>query len=532
MTDDALISKPTATPISIAAISVALFIPLFAVLWLLISNYDSSVRNDYVEAQNKQLQTRLNSLINELDRSLHQLSNLPQVVAESRNVQDALQGRPSRYQMQDRVDQYLETIAGNLGVDMIWLMDTQGNTIATSNFRAPESLIGQNFAYRNYFRESIKGNLGHQFGIGVTTLVPGFYFSAPVQENGQVIGVVGLEIDVASLVKWVPLENMLVTDPNGLVIMSSNSDYLLNTMPDSRLQTMPRDDLLKEYQRAGFNPLHLQLSGIFGGHNLWTLGDDETSALLDRRPSDANDFEGIVYNRLNEFAAFDTQHKVHLLIAAIGSLLLAIAIASTLVYLRRSRAGERALKANQAKLEMINAQLEAMAGEDPLTGLYNRRKLNALLDDEWNRSKRYRRPLTLAILDLDFFKRINDTLGHGAGDAVLVHVAKLLGKNKRNSDILARLGGEEFIMVLPETRAEEAMILMERLRIMIQENPTPWQAESIPLTVSIGIANLNSEDRVSDMLSRADKALYEAKESGRNRIQRLDTECISESLRS
>ena len=141
-----------------------------------------------------------------------------------------------------------------------------------------------------------------------------------------------------------------------------------------------------------------------------------------------------------------------------------------------------------------------------------------MLEEEWTRSRRYRRPLSVAVLDLDYFKKINDTLGHGAGDAVLIHVARLLSSNKRSTDVLARLGGEEFVMVLPETHAQDAQILMERLRQMIAAEPTPWKQESISVTISIGITSLGREDKISDLLRRADEALYEAKGAGRNQV--------------
>lgn len=528
MTDDTLIAKPASTTLRVAVISLILFVPLALVLWLLLKSYDQKLEAQYLDAQQVVLQSRLQSLNSELDRSLLQLRNLPQVVAESRNVQDALSRPESRYLWQDKVDHYLETVAGNLGVDQLWLMDTEGNALASSNYHSPDSLVGKNFAFRQYFKSAMNGDNGQQFGVGSSTLVPGFYFASPVQENGVTVGVVALEIDVASLVNWVRLDNVLVTDPDGLIVMASDSDYLLNTMPDSSLQTMSKEEMEKRYERPAFNALKLSLSGIYAGHNLWTLGSNDVPAMVVRQSSHPNGYEGVVYTYLTELDVLQTRHKVHLLIAFIASLLLAIAIATTIVYLRRSRESERALKANHAKLEMMNAQLESMAGEDPLTGLFNRRKLNALLDDEWARSKRYRRPLSLAVLDLDFFKRVNDTLGHGAGDAVLVHVAKLLSGNKRSSDILARMGGEEFLMVLPETRMPEASMLMERLRQLIEMSPTPWEGQSINLTVSIGISNLQAEDRVSDVLARADKALYEAKETGRNKLVALDRECISD----
>jgi two-component system cell cycle response regulator len=161
-----------------------------------------------------------------------------------------------------------------------------------------------------------------------------------------------------------------------------------------------------------------------------------------------------------------------------------------------------------------------MAITDPLTGLYNRRymesHLNALVEQAVSRKK----PLTVLILDIDFFKAINDNHGHDAGDDVLREFAMRIKKSIRGIDLACRYGGEEFVLVMPETDLAVATMVAERLRRRIATEPFPVQdgSRSLDVTISIGIAALGKGDTVANILKRADAALYRAKRDGRNRV--------------
>jgi diguanylate cyclase (GGDEF)-like protein len=164
-------------------------------------------------------------------------------------------------------------------------------------------------------------------------------------------------------------------------------------------------------------------------------------------------------------------------------------------------------------------ELQRLATTDGMTGIYNRRHFLALADLEWNRTSRYNRPLSFLIFDIDYFKSINDRYGHQAGDEVIVHLANLAGSCKRASDVLARIGGEEFALLLPETDLAQAEIMAERLRREIATHPIATASHPIATTVSIGIAARSHEiSNVSQLMKAADQALYEAKRAGRNRV--------------
>ena len=173
------------------------------------------------------------------------------------------------------------------------------------------------------------------------------------------------------------------------------------------------------------------------------------------------------------------------------------------------------LEFQKLELEKVNAELAALATTDGLTGLSNHRAFQERLAEEGGRAARYGTPLSLILLDVDRFKKFNDTYGHPAGDAVLKAVARVLREGARDTDLVARYGGEEFVLLLPLTGQEGAAALAERLRTAVEEQPWPLQA----VTASFGVATLRLGEEVgTDLVVRADDALYQSKAAGRNRV--------------
>ena len=169
----------------------------------------------------------------------------------------------------------------------------------------------------------------------------------------------------------------------------------------------------------------------------------------------------------------------------------------------------------------LRAEIERQARIDYLTGLANRRHFMEQAELELSRALRYSKPLSIAMMDIDHFKRVNDTYGHKIGDVVLQKLSQLCQKTLREVDLIGRMGGEEFAILLPETNGERAAEVAERLRASIADTEIPLET-GLPLhfTVSIGIATLQgSTVNVDMLLSQADKALYEAKHGGRNRVR-------------
>ena len=190
------------------------------------------------------------------------------------------------------------------------------------------------------------------------------------------------------------------------------------------------------------------------------------------------------------------------------------------------RAAEELAKARAAfeTLETTiadNRRLEELATTDPLTRVLNRRALSERLAAEMDRARRYACQLTILLIDIDYFKRVNDTAGHLAGDEVLRQIATAIQTAVRTVDVVARYGGEEFVVILPETSAAGAIVFAERLRMGIATHDFPVGAATIRLTVSIGLATFPAPDITSAdaFFAKADAAMYRAKESGRNQVR-------------
>lgn len=178
-------------------------------------------------------------------------------------------------------------------------------------------------------------------------------------------------------------------------------------------------------------------------------------------------------------------------------------------------------KAVNAELAILNSRLERLAITDELTGLFNRRHALNRLGEQWQMFQRYGRPLTVAMIDIDHFKSINDSRGHGVGDAVLRRVASILRDQTRGTDVVCRVGGEEFLILFPSQTIDEAEVCAERCRLAVANHIFGIGGVDLTATISIGLAFRSADMReYTDLLAAADKALYAAKRGGRNRICR------------
>ncbi len=170
------------------------------------------------------------------------------------------------------------------------------------------------------------------------------------------------------------------------------------------------------------------------------------------------------------------------------------------------------------KRKETEAQLKREAFTDSLTGLLNRRMFRQKLLEQIEKSRNRKKTFSLLLFDLDYFKKINDTWGHGAGDDVLIHFSKLCLENKREEDFFSRIGGEEFALIVQDANVKVGRAAGERIRRSVATNPASTRSGEIPVTVSIGCAEYHGVENPDDLFSRADKALYRAKKTGRNRV--------------
>jgi len=176
-------------------------------------------------------------------------------------------------------------------------------------------------------------------------------------------------------------------------------------------------------------------------------------------------------------------------------------------------------------ISSLHEKIRIQAITDELTGLYNRRFFMSRLEQQLSRAREYNQPLSLLMIDIDFFKRFNDAYGHPAGDELLQHIGKLFQGVTRESDFAARYGGEEFVLMMPEVSGEEVLRIARQISVAISESPFQHQDPQHPkeITISAGVAEYPSDAQsMEELIRKADQALYTAKEEGRNRVCRAD----------
>lgn len=190
-----------------------------------------------------------------------------------------------------------------------------------------------------------------------------------------------------------------------------------------------------------------------------------------------------------------------------------VARVKTHVELKKSR---EEIRRKNLKLKEAYNQLKIVAKTDPLTGLINRREIMERIEHEMARYERSNISFTLIIGDIDYFKKVNDTYGHECGDKVLASFSKIFKNNTRKQDSISRWGGEEFLLLLPDTNQDQGYLLAEKLRTIIERTGFYKDSVKIQLTITFGVSTIRAGQTVNELISEADEALYEGKRRGRN----------------
>nr|MBP6854293.1 GGDEF domain-containing protein [Rhodoferax sp.] len=257
------------------------------------------------------------------------------------------------------------------------------------------------------------------------------------------------------------------------------------------------------------------------------LGCVFASMLFQLRPSEALVLYGAGY-AFFFLAIGEMQSDPHQLLTNRLNGLTAVVLGmvlSTVMWSKNTRYVVLQRELGQRNAELLQQQddLVWLAKRDALTGLFNRREFLRLAEQELQRSQRHATDTSAIMLDLDFFKRVNDVYGHPAGDAVLKHTANCLLSGVRVTDVVARIGGEEFVVLLPQTSVDAAVALAEKLLRSLQQSPAPIASDlKIPVTASFGVGCLPAghTGSVASLYAAADHALYKAKQHGRNRVEK------------
>jgi len=313
-------------------------------------------------------------------------------------------------------------------------------------------------------------------------------------EQGNITGMCGISTDITA-------EKVLQTQV-------SEQKHLLDTI----LNNINAHVYMKDCDRT-FLYVNSQVAELFGDKAENIIGKKDTEVLPKEIADHFYQSDSVVFNtqerQVIEETATDDEGNIHHYIST------KIPFMSP-----DKRSALIGFSTDVTELFQLKEEFKTLATVDPLTELFNRRYFTDQADKEFIRAQRYKKSMALISIDIDHFKRINDNYGHPAGDKVLIAVSKQLQDSLRQSDVLARIGGEEFSILLPETSTEDALVFAERIREAQSQLRISgdWQGE-IQLSVSIGVSSYQVSDAEFDALfSRADKALYQAKNSGRNQV--------------
>ncbi|OGB21564.1 MAG: hypothetical protein A3I66_00335 [Burkholderiales bacterium RIFCSPLOWO2_02_FULL_57_36] len=460
-------------------------------------------------------------------------SYLPEIVASHPTVVGTLSKKGDTHQLNLLLEKLTETVKA----EAMFVMDPAGLTIASSNWRSPKTFVGNNFAFRPYFQDAIRQGHGRFYGIGAVTYSPGYFLSHAIQHADRVIGVAVVKIDLRNLdEKWdASLGYMTIADKNGIVFLSSRKSWRYRPLNPLTPQTLEKLQATRQY--AG---MLIQSIPLLAGENSWHGGrivrvqepiDENTVAegeryVLRSDKLPGSDWTVSVFHATDKVSSIAIQAAVAT--SAVFAFLLLISMYAQQVRKRIEEreaarvsfeAAHRELEARHQELAELSKQLHEAAITDPLTGAHNRRYFLDTIARMDNEARRYNTHVSIMMLDIDFFKRVNDTHGHAIGDKVLKEITRVCRESLRGSDVFARFGGEEFVFALSNTDLQEAALVAGRLRENIADMIVPIENGSLQVTASIGVSSCGSPGiPMSEAIKHADEALYTAKGEGRNRV--------------
>ena len=412
----------------------------------------------------------------------------------------------------------LERTVDELGVDQIWVMNAAGDCIASGGFSPLASATGVNYADRDYFQRAKRDGISQQFAVGRTTFAPGIYHGAAVFDAGRFLGVVAVKINRMQLSRLLSDRSSFITDENGVVVVAGDDELLMKAIPGNTLATMSSRQRLARYRRDEFAPLTIDVVEI-DGFRLQRLAGRAEPMLSAASGNPVDTLRVWVFRDVAEAVLRRGDFYGLFVLLLFGGESLIAAVGARLNAVRRRREHQAEMARINAELVKLNDELRVQACVDALTGCCNRRHFLAELDVELKRAARFAQPCSLAILDIDHFKEVNDRYGHATGDALLCHLVRTLCGCLRASDALGRLGGEEFALLMPQTDLAGAREVAERLRRAVDAADLVLGEIRLHLTISVGVDQWRGGDDLAESLvARADAAMYVAKNGGRNRV--------------
>lgn len=493
----------------------------------------------------------LQSLQEEADRSTKEVarvlfvpvekySYLPQVIARQPVISDALLHK-SQVTYLAKANAYLENINQIAKVEAIYLLNGDGLTIAASNWNRKSSFVGQNYSFRPYFQDAIKGGIGRFYALGTTSKTPGYYIAYPVEGEKQPIGVVVVKVDLSKFDREWQDQNAFeftITDEYGINFLSSLQDWKyrpLEALTQADIEDLKRT---RKYDASLKPPLPILERRNLGAGSQYVKIAQADAIGQEVAVSYVLGTDKLSWSswNVNIFMPADKVQSAAIMQTLLAAVLLSFILLAGLYWAelrRRDAEREKAkriiesayseLDEKHRRLEVLSEELLHLSTVDELTGSYNRRFFFEVAAKMLSAVLRHNLALSVIVIDVDFFKRINDEYGHLAGDKVLKQISQICSADLREEDVFARLGGEEFIMALMPTQEKEAVEIAERLRLQVMEHRFMENGSAIKVTISCGVAQFRPTDlSIESTILRADKALYHAKKSGRNQVVLTD----------
>jgi diguanylate cyclase (GGDEF)-like protein len=386
-----------------------------------------------------------------------------------------------------------------------FILDASGTVIASSN-RLEAHPHTSSFASSAYFRKAIAGGAGRHYEFDPSSSRPVYYSSRPIRtRNSRVVGVAVLAKSLDSFeadLRQFDRPYFLV-DRDGVVLLTNRTDAQFRTLWP--LGAAAKAALARKYRQLVDRPM---LQREVSDASWIEVGGERN--YVRRRFADQGGWSLVVLKPTREIFAS----------RFLGIVITLLVTMMALIYLigRGRWVHDDVQASHRVRLQELAQDLGIKATTDPLTGLHNRLMLEHTLPAELARAERYETALSIVLYDIDHFKRVNDTHGHAAGDQVLIKLSRFVPNLIRNSDLLVRWGGEEFLILMPGSEGAMACRAAEKLRDAISHVEF---AEVGSVTCSFGVAQYQPGDTADSLIARADVALYQAKHSGRNQVRMM-----------
>jgi diguanylate cyclase (GGDEF)-like protein len=507
------------------------FTVMIVAAWSASYSYTNNRKSQLIAGERINTENQAEVLSTIIDHELSHIINIPEIIACDPETSLLLERfgtdvKPSSLAYEDRHKLWNEDLElsnfgkkltlivniKNSGVNTCWLMNAAADTVAIGKLENEINFTGANYADREYFKSVKSGKNGYQFAVGRFSNVPALYFVSPVMNSGKFLGAVGARSNLKRL-DYLLSPNVFLSDEYGVIIWPYDPNLYMHALPNNRISELDATGLVGRYKTKEIPILSISKAIDSSGQEIFSWKDGFPPGVYSFRSCLNNNLTIHVFSRLKGINDIDNDRFKIFIIASITGMLFLISVTICLYFFINNR---------QHRLELIevNEQLHHIARIDTLTGCANRRYFFEELTRERHLNVRYGNLFCIMSIDIDYFKNINDRFGHPTGDKTLLHFVSVVKTMLRQNDLLGRMGGEEFCILLPQTRIDDASKVAERIRAAVENSPLTTEQAVIHLTVSIGVSSWKPDvDKTEDdILSRTDNLMYTAKESGRNKV--------------